>query len=126
MEAGYPRTYRAARWVYVLTIPVGLAFCGLGIALGYLLGGQAQSPGALAGVATLAIAVGGFGAWMLAATLRSRIVLTEDAVETHGLIRVRRLARADIAGRRLLSLQYGQKLLLICARDPRVRALKIP
>jgi len=122
----YPRTYRAARWVYVLTIPVGLAFCGLGVALAYLLGGEAQSAGALAGVALLVVAVAAFGAWMLAATLRPKVVLTEDAVEVHGLVRVRRLARADIAGRRLLSLQYGQKLLVLRAKDPRVRALKIP
>jgi len=121
----YPRTYRAARWVYVLTIPVGLAFCGLGVALAFPLGGQAQSAGALAGVTLLAVAVAAFGAWMLAAMLRSKVVLTEDAVEVHGLVRVRRMARADIAGRRLLSLQYGQKVLLLCAKDPRVRDLRI-
>jgi hypothetical protein len=126
VEVEYPRTYRAARWVYLITIPVGLAFCGLGVALAYLLGSQAQSPGALAGVALIVATTAGFGIWMLAATLRPKVVLTADAIETHGLIRVRRLARADIAGRRLLSLQYGQKMLLLCAKDPRVRALKIP
>jgi hypothetical protein len=109
----------------VLTIPVGLAFCGLGFALAFLLGGQAQSAGALAGVTLLAVAVAAFGAWMLAVMLRSKVVLTEDAVEVHGLVRVRRMARADIAGRRLLSMQYGQKVLLLCAKDPRVRDLKI-
>lgn len=125
MASDYPRTYRAARWVYLLTVPVGLAFCALGVALAWLLGSQTQSPGALAGVALLATAVAAFGALMMAATLRSRVVLSFDAVEVHGLIRVRRLARADIAGRRLLSLQYGQKMLVLCPKDPRVRALKI-
>jgi hypothetical protein len=121
----YPRTYRAALWLRLLVSLVGAAFFALAGVLAFLLVGQARSPGALAALALLVIGVAAFGAWMTATMLRSRIVLTEDAVEVHGLIRVRRLARADIAGRRVVSLQYGQKLLVLSARDPRVRDLKI-
>jgi hypothetical protein len=121
----YPRTYRMARWVYWLVVPVGALFCALGVALVVLLGDQLGSSGALGALALLVAASVGFGAWIIAATLRSKVVLTQDAVTVHGPIRVRRLARADIAGRRLLSLQYGQKVLVLSPKDPRVHVLKI-
>lgn len=121
----YPRTYRAALWLRLAVSAVGAAFFVMAGALAFLLGGQARSPGALAGVALLVIGVAAFGAWMIAAMLRSKIVLTGDAVEVHGLIRVRRLAREGLAGRRVVSLQYGQKMLVLSAKDPRVRDFKI-
>ncbi len=114
-----------AWWVYLLAIPMGLASCGLGIALVFLLGAPPRSSGALWALGLLVTASVAFGAWMVAATLRSKVVLTEDAVAVHGLLGVRRLARSDIAGRRLLSLQYGQKVLVLSPKDPRARALKI-
>lgn len=121
----YPRTYGPALWVRMVAVVVGVAFGALALGMGWLLGRQAHSPGALAGVALLVTALGAFSAWMIAGTLRSKVVLTADGVEVHGVIRVRRLARADIAGRRLVSLQYGQKMLVLSARDPCVRELRI-
>lgn len=122
----YPRTYRMALWVYLVMVPVGLAICAAGIWLAFLLTRQQQtSPAAVAGVVALVAVVGGFGAWLIASALRSKVVLSEDAIEVYGAVRVRRLARAEIAGRRLLSAQYGQKMLLLEAKDPRTPALKL-
>lgn len=121
----YPRTYRAALWVYLLAIPVGVAFCALGLALLYLLGGQMRTPGALAGLAAAATGIAAFGGWMLLGVLRSKVVLSEEGVTMQGPLRVRRMARADIAGRRTLSLQYGQKVLVLSSKTPGVRELKI-
>jgi hypothetical protein len=124
-DSDYPRTYRAALWLRLLVSAVGVACFALAGALAFLLGGQARSSGALAGVALLVLGAAAFGVWMIAVMLRSKIVLTGDAVEVHGLIRVRRLAREGLAGRRVVSLQYGQKLLVLSANDPRVRDLRI-
>ncbi|HWZ62845.1 MAG TPA: hypothetical protein VNX02_07485 [Steroidobacteraceae bacterium] len=121
----YPRTYRLALWVYLLMVPVGLAICAAGVGLAFLLTRQQSSPAAMLGVVALVAVVGGFGAWLIASALRSKVVLREDAIEVHGVLRVRRLARAEIAGRRLQSLQYGQKMLLLEATDPATRALKL-
>ena len=117
-----------AWWVYLLGVPMGILFCGMGVATAFLLGVQLRSSGAL-GVLALIVAgiVGffGFGLWMIAGMLRSKVVLTADAVAVQGIFRVRRLARTDIAGWRLLSLQYGQKALVLSPKDPRAPTLKI-
>jgi len=117
-----------AWWVYLLGVPMGILFCGMGVATAFLLGVQLRSSGAL-GLLALIVAgiVGffGFGLWMIAGMLRSKVVLTADAVAVQGIFRVRRLARTDIAGWRLLSLQYGQKALVLSPKDPRAPTLKI-
>lgn len=121
----YPRTYRMALWVYLLTIPVGLVMCAGGVGLAVLLARQASSGGAAWAAVALGAAVGGVGVWLLTSVLRSKVVLSEEAIEVHGAWRVRRLARAEIAGRRLQSVQYGQKMLVLEAKDPQTRALKL-
>src|SRR5262249_25519099 len=66
-----------------------------------------------------------FGGYLLLAGLRARVVLTADAIESYGALMVRRLARADIKGRRLLQLQYGQTAVELVPRDPGTRSLKL-
>lgn len=121
----YPRTYRLALWLSGLLLLLGVIACAGGVALAWLLIGQQASAGGVWLVVALAAVLGGFGAWLMASAVRSRVVLTDAAIEVHGVTRVRRLARTDIAGRRLQSVQYGQKLLILSARDRHVRDLKV-
>jgi len=48
-----------------------------------------------------------------------------DAIESYGALLMRRLARSDIKGRRLLRLQYGQTAVELVPREPGARSLKL-
>jgi len=64
------------------------------------------------------------GAYLLGSAWRAKLVLTEDAIELHGLFRVRRLGRSDIAGRRMQQLNYGQTMTELVPNIPGTRPLK--
>jgi hypothetical protein len=114
-----------ALWARALVLAVGVAFvCGAAAML--LLTARRESPSAGAvPLLVVALPLGLFGAYMLLGGLRSRVVLTVDAVESYGAFTVRRLARSDIKGRRLLQLQYGQTAVELVPREPGTRPLKL-
>jgi hypothetical protein len=123
----YPRTYRYALWVNLLGTLVGVAFVAGSAALLYFVvtSREAMMPGlpaaAIGGVALLA----GLGIWSIASIVRWKLILTPAAVTVHDVWSTRTLARSDIAGRRLISAQYGQKIIVLCPRDPHARSVKI-
>jgi hypothetical protein len=118
----YPRTYLVRVWARGLLIIVGCLAIAGGVGL-YLM--SARGPAGFA-MPVLPVIVGFvlFGAWLLAAVWRSKVVLTGDAIEVHGLLTVRRLARSEIAGRRLLRVNYGQTVTEIVPNTPGVKPLK--
>src|SRR5262249_41119078 len=122
---GPVHTYRMAFWARALVLVVGLAFLGGAAALAFLLlRGDRPSGGAvtlLVGVLPLTL----LGGYLLLGGLRSRVVLTADAIESYGAFMVRRLARSEIKGRRLLRMQYGQTAVELVPREPGARPLKL-
>ncbi|HKD54923.1 MAG TPA: hypothetical protein VKB72_11985 [Steroidobacteraceae bacterium] len=116
-------TYRMALWARALVIGVGLAFLGGAAALLLLVGRRANASAGAALIAGLPLAL--LGGYLLLGGLRSRVVLTVDAIESYGALLMRRLARSDIKGRRLLRLQYGQTAVELVPREPGARPLKL-
>jgi hypothetical protein len=122
----YPRIYRLALWNRALGIALGVLLAGPG-ALGLLwVALQLGSHPVVAVLEIMACAVLAAGVWMMASALRTRVVLTADAVTVQGAIRTRQMARADIAGRRIVSLQYGQKITVLYPKEPRGPQFKLP
>jgi hypothetical protein len=124
---GYPRTYRYAPWVLVLGPLMGLFFLGIAFVGSFALWRSSSPPPSyqLPLILLGLLVPAALGGWCFIGVFRSKLVLTADAVEVHGAFRVRRMARADIAGRRTQALQYGQQLTVLRSRDPRAPELKI-
>lgn len=105
----WPRTYRASRGHRILFGGLGallIAGCVVWEALLLLrpISARAADRALLVVVALLAL----FGALLLAAFVRERVVLHRDAVEFHELGRgVRRVRRDEIVGWRFIPLQHG-------------------
>jgi hypothetical protein len=126
-DATYPRTYRMPLWVRFLGSLVGCLLAAGGLALAAL--GTlpvVQSPSGPASPVLLlpAAALMCFGAYLLASVARSKVVLTADAIEVHGILSVRRLARDAIAGRRLQWANRQQGWLL-CPKDTSAKPLRV-
>jgi len=111
--ADYPRTYgtRLAGPV-LLVIGVGLALAAVGLIVAAGPNGHpSRSPlsflWVLACVTLLPCIL------VLICARRSKLVLSEDAIERHGVFSVRTLARCDIAGRRLVRVRANSITLLV-------------
>jgi hypothetical protein len=116
-------TYRMALWARALVLAVGVAFLGGAAALALLIGRSANPSAAAVVVPTLPLVL--LGGYLLLGGLRSRVVLTANAIESYGAFTVQRLARSDIKGRRLLQLQYGQTAVELVPREPGAKPLKL-
>src|SRR6516162_2511667 len=114
-------TYRMALWARAMVLGVGVAFLGGAAALALLIGRSANPSLAAVVVPTLPLVL--LGGYLLLGGLRSRVVLTADAIESYGALMMRRLAHSDIKGRRLLRLQYGQTAVELVPREPGARSL---
>jgi hypothetical protein len=118
----YPRTYLVRSWARALVILVGCLATAGGVGL-YLV--SARGPAGFAWTLLLVVLPCAlFGACLLAAVWRSKVVLTADAIEIHGVFTVRRLARSDIAGRRLLRVNYGQTVTELVPNTAGMKTLK--
>jgi hypothetical protein len=102
---------------------MGLLLCGGGAAL-LVFGTRSANP-APAALLCAAVALGALGAYLLLGGVRTRVVLTADAIESYGAFKVQRLARSDIAGRRVLRLNYGQSVTQLIPREPGMKMLKL-
>jgi hypothetical protein len=63
---------------------------------------------------------------LLVSVWRTRVWLHADHIETRGIFVTKRMERGDIAGRRLLSGEYGPPMLHLVPEHSRVGTLKIP
>ena len=124
--AAYPRTYRMRRGWRILALATGAGFMvGGGELLAAAVAGRAGPAAGRAGLAACGIAVLLFGAALVADTLRSKVVLTADAIENHGLHRTIRARRDELAGRRLVRAGRTPTLVLE-RRGPGARPLRLP
>src|SRR5215472_5175652 len=116
-------TYRMALWARTLVLGMGLLLCGGGAAL--LVFGARGANSAPVALLCAAVPLGALGAYLLLGGIRARVVLTPDAIESYGAFTVQRLARSDIAGRRVLRLNYGQSVTQLIPREPGMKKLKL-
>jgi hypothetical protein len=103
MSSVFPLTYRVSTATRVTWVALGvIAVVG---------GGAGMTFSLLSGAGILAfLLIGGFclvfvlmGVWLIVGTIRSKVVLHEEAIEVHGAVLMRRLDRAGILGRRNVS-----------------------
>jgi hypothetical protein len=110
----YPRTYRGSRAgrVFGVIVAVGLlaAFVVMPLLLISAKKGNAALPPALLLMFLMPMTM---GLYVLLGSLRSRVVLTADAIEVYGAFSTRRLMRAEIAGRRTVQVKNGSVTELI-------------
>jgi len=121
----YPRTYRLRKGWRILAIATGAGFIvGGGEILAAAIRWRAGAGGDRLGLGAAGFALAVFGAALLVDTLRSRVVLTADAIEDHGLHRTFRARREEIAGRRLV--RSGRTPTLVLERrDPGARPFRL-
>jgi hypothetical protein len=122
----YPRVYHASpRW---------LAFCGglglvalvaslVGLGFGAVHYTDAPGIGAIVLVISICLGFAVLGAYMIADTLASTIILGTDTIEYRHLFRRRRMQRDEIAGRRTGN---GPATLILLPRDVGTKKFKIP
>jgi TPR repeat protein len=125
----YPRVYHASpRW---------LAFCGgLGlvalvaslVGLGFGAAHYTDAPGIGAIVLVVSVCLGfaALGAYMIADTLASTIILDTDRIEYRHLFRRQRIRLDEIAGRKIQRTGNGPATLILVPRDVGTKKFKIP
>jgi hypothetical protein len=108
-------TYRLSGGSRGAAVFIALLFIGLGALIGLLTArgtGSWVSPGPLTVLGVLAA----LSVLLIVYSWRWRLVLSGDAIELHGLFGVRRLRRAEIAGRRILRGRSGETVWLVPSR----------
>lgn len=111
-EGVWPRVYRVRRGQRLFLGGLGLVAVGGGLlGAGAILLGSPKTPPA---IALVPLAFVGLGAYLLATVTAERLVLYEDAIEFIGLGRRKRRARRyEIAGLRVVPLQYGYRQVVL-------------
>jgi hypothetical protein len=124
--AATAHSYRAAWWVWLLGAGVGVLLLGGGlVGAGFLLlRGLRPAAGPPPWLLLWVLVPVALGAWLLLHLARSRLTLTDSALELQGAFRRQQLAWADISGRRTLRSQYGSYIELVPLRAG-LRPLKI-
>jgi hypothetical protein len=112
--AGGPVIYRPA-WGIVSRVLGSLLVIGLAVKLDLLETAQGKMPPSTATLLDLALLAGGVAGLVSAALMK--IVLTRDAIETHGLFGVRRMERSDIEGYRSVFRARQRNLLLLYPKE---------
>lgn len=124
--AHYPRTYRASRGWLVAMAALG-AVVGIGGLVGawyFGTGHETNTVGSRIGMTGLSLFFALLGAYLIVATIRSKVVLLPDAVETRGLFLKRSMRRSDIRGYRTL-VANGATTLELLPRSVGQRKLSI-
>jgi hypothetical protein len=111
-EGVWPRIYRLRRGQRLFLGGLGVLAIGGGLAgAAAMLLSSTDAPPALALIPLAFVAL---GAYLVAAVRVARVVLYEDAIELVELGKgKRRLRRDEIAGRRIVPMQYGQAQLVL-------------
>ena len=123
--ADYPRTYRMAPWGRALIIVLGSTLVVVGAGLVFLTSNDASRSQVSDSLLILSAALALPGLLIVISIWRSKLVLSADAIEVHGIFGVSRLARADIAGRRLVRLRYGQTQTQLVPRGEGMKTLRL-
>ena len=121
-----PRTYRPAPWARALMlIAASLVLAVGGWFVFLIIGSQGPASGGPLMVLSIPAALAGLlAAYLVASALRARVMLSADRIEVYGALRARRMARADISGRRLLQVGHGQTMTQLVPSVAGMKALK--
>jgi hypothetical protein len=77
-------------------------------------------------VALTFLVLAGGGAWMIAAGRQIRVLLHADAIETIGVFGRKRMARANIGGYRMYTMQYGPPSICLLGRYDTGHEMRLP
>jgi hypothetical protein len=125
----YPRSYPMAPFWRILQYTFGVAFAAGGLArLVYLFSGTGEPPASgLVLDELFCLLFLGIGGYLVLDARKSKIVLSADSIELQQAKGTRRLARSEIAGRRIVSGQYGLRYTVLEPKPGQhLKALKIP
>jgi hypothetical protein len=117
-SSGYPRTYRVSARNRILYFFVGGLILAGGLAGAWYFGTghETESPQEAIILVVLCLAFVALGGVLILYMLTSKIVLYSDAIEWRDFLRVRKLRREDIAGRRSQDAHYVSVLVLVPKR----------
>jgi hypothetical protein len=116
LNGEFPRVYRLRRGWRNTFVGLGAIFAVGGI-VGALFAGRMSE--FFAGQVVMAVVFSGFallGVFTMLGMLRTRVVLHAETIELHGVFSNRSLWRPDIAGRRLMPMQYGPPVIRLVPR----------
>lgn len=122
----YPRTYRVSTGNRIILVFVGVVNCVMGIVFGLLgmnyfgAGEETSGPGERIGFAILGALFFCIGLYVVALTLKTKVILHPDRIEHYAVRTVRSLRREEIKGWRVVWWKYYSTLVLV----PRKRELK--
>src|SRR5215472_6212122 len=104
----YPRTYRGSLAGRVFGVIIGAGLIAAFVVVPFLIASANKSKAALPPALLLMLLMPlTMGLYVLLGSLRSRLVLTADAIEVYGPFTSSRLERAGIAGRRTIQVKNG-------------------
>ena len=108
-------------------ISLGLVFAAASL-LGvwfFATGRASTAPGATTFLTLLCLCFFLLGAYLVLAMLKSKLILTADAIELRDTFATKHLLRSQIAGWRVLPTQYVSTLVFL-PRDPHAKKIKFP
>lgn len=123
----FPRTYQSSLGYRLGFISLGLVFSAASL-LGvwfFATGRGAMAPGGAIFLTLLCLCFFLLGAYAVLAMLKSKLILTADAIELHETFATKQLLRSQIAGWRVLPTQYVSTLVFV-PRDPHAKKIKFP
>jgi hypothetical protein len=124
--AVYPRTYTTSGGYRIVLLVMSSIAIGAGL-LGtwyFATGHEMKSPSEPYVFSLVSICFFLLGAYLAVATIKSKIVLTTNAIDVHGIFITKQLLRSELVGWRIVPTQYFSTLVLV-HRDPSVRKIKI-
>jgi hypothetical protein len=127
MSSEFPRVYRISTSWRVAWIVMSVALVAICLFLAWFIVRQNHD------APNVTLVTGGglcvvfllMGVYLIAAGVRTKIVLTAGSIALHGALLVRQLARADIAGRRLIKQGNGYNVLHLVPKDSRGKRLQL-
>jgi hypothetical protein len=123
----FPRVYRLKRAQRVVTSVGGILFLSMGLAGAAMFAVRASTAGSSeAGAISVMLFTAAVGAYLLALPRRVCVILHEDRLELRSMFTRQHINRADIAARRLITLQHGQAVLRLYSQAPGGRDLTLP
>jgi hypothetical protein len=127
-QTSYPRTYRMKPGWMIFLVLLGVSCVGGGMLGAWYFGSSHEMHGwgvatFFAGVCVLFVLL---GAYLVIDTLKSKVIVSADAIEIHDLRPPRRLRRDEIAGRRIVRTQNAPPALVLLPNRQDRKKLTLP
>lgn len=123
----FPRTYQSSLGYRIFLVSLGGIIAAAALLGIWYFGTGHELPNSQAALVMVSLCFLFLllGAYLVLAMLKSRIILTADAIELHEPFTTKQLLRSQIAGWRVLPTQYVSTL-EFTPRDPHAKKLKLP